>query len=223
MKPRLYISDLAMLVVIALPLVYLYVIYCSLPLQVATHFNFKGEPDKISSKSTLWTALGFTSGMSILVYLLLRFLPVIDPKKKARYSAVTFNKMAVAVVLLIVCINFLIIDAAQTGTFKFNKTMPVLLGAFFIFLGNILHSIKPNYFAGIRTPWTLESEETWRKTHQLGGKLWFAGGFLLIIAGLVLPVPYNDYAMPCIIFCMAIIPVVYSYVYYKSISHKQNQ
>jgi len=33
-------------------------------------------------------------------------------------------------------------------------------------IGNLMYSIKPNYFVGIRTPWTLNSEFVWRKTHQ---------------------------------------------------------
>ncbi len=50
-----------------------------------------------------------------------------------------------------------------------------------------MHSIKPNYFAGMRTPWTLEDNDTWRATHRLAGKLWFAGGIILTIIALLLP------------------------------------
>ena len=166
--------------------------------------------------------MSVTGSIGIFTYFLLRFLPRIDPKKTAKYSAGVFNKIAIAVALLLVCINFFIINAAQTGEFKFIKTMPVLLGVFFIFMGNLLHSIKPNYFAGIRTPWTLESEETWRKTHQLGGKIWFAGGFIIVITGLAIPSPINTYVMVGLLFTMAIIPIVFSYVYYKSIQKNEN-
>jgi len=222
MKPRLHIRDLAVLAIIAIPLVYLYFVYASLPEKVATHFNINGQPDAIGDKSSLWVGIAILSGVNILMFLLLRFLPAIDPKKTAKYSAGVFNQIAVAVVLLLVCINIFIINAAQTGQFRFIKSLPVIMGVFFIFMGNLLHSIKPNYFAGIRTPWTLESEETWRKTHQLGGKIWVAGGFVIVITGLAVPGPYNTYVMMGLLFTMAIIPVVYSYVYYKSIQKKQN-
>ncbi len=222
MKPRLHIIDLAIVAITVLPFIYLLTIYNQLPDQVATHFGSDGKADTISNKSTLWLGMSVTGGMGIFTYLLLRLLPRIDPKKTAKYSAGVFNKIAIAVALLLVCINFFIINAAQTGEFKFIKTMPVLLGVFFIFMGNLLHSIKPNYFAGIRTPWTLESEETWRKTHQLGGKIWFAGGFIIVITGLAIPSPINTYVMVGLLFIMAIIPIVYSYVYYQSIQKNEN-
>jgi uncharacterized membrane protein len=49
-------------------------------------------------------------------------------------------------------------------------------------LGNYLPNLRPNYFVGIRTPWTLEDAETWRATHRLGGKLMFFGSLLLLIS-----------------------------------------
>ncbi|MFQ5679162.1 MAG: SdpI family protein [Gemmatimonadota bacterium] len=33
---------------------------------------------------------------------------------------------------------------------------------------------------GIRTLWTLESEEVWRKTHRLGGRTFVAGGAVMM-------------------------------------------
>ena len=33
-----------------------------------------------------------------------------------------------------------------------------------------MHSIKPNYFVGMRLPWTLESEANWRSTHQFASR-----------------------------------------------------
>lgn len=221
MKPRLHITDLLILAVIVSPYIYLSYVYKSLPAMVPTHFGMDGKPNDYSSKGSLWWIEAILGGMSILIFLLLRFLPLIDPKKSAKYSSPVFNKMAVAVVLLMAIINYLIINAAQKGGFSFVGAMPVLLGAFFAFMGNIMHSLKPNYFAGIRTPWTLESEETWRQTHQLGGKIWFIGGIIVALTGLILPANIEPFVMTGCILIMAIIPIVYSYIFYKSLQKKQ--
>ena len=53
---------------------------------------------------------------------------------------------------------------------------------FFVVLGNYLGNLRPNYFVGIRTPWTLENPETWRATHRLGGRLMFFGALILLVA-----------------------------------------
>ena len=90
-----------------------------------------------------------------------------------------------------------------------------LAGLLFAFMGNLMHSIKPNYFAGVRTPWTLEDPDTWRATHRLAGKLWFGGGVFVTIVVLVLPVKAGLIVFVSMIVLLALIPVIYSYTYYK--------
>ncbi len=51
-----------------------------------------------------------------------------------------------------------------------------LIPALLMLMGNFLPRVRPNYFAGLRTPWTLSSETVWRRTNRLGGKLLFYGG-----------------------------------------------
>ncbi|HVZ97819.1 MAG TPA: SdpI family protein [Chitinophagaceae bacterium] len=220
MKPKLHIAEALVLLAILLPYLYLVKIYNSLPARVPTHFGANGRPNDFSNKSSLWLIISLLAGVSILVYLLIRFLPNIDPKKKAKYSATVFNKIAVAIVLLMSLISCYAIYAAKAGTFKSGGFLPVVLGIFFAFMGNMMHSIKPNYFVGIRTPWTLESEETWRKTHQLGGKLWFTGGIIIAITGFLVPVNAEVFVMMSIIFTIALWPVIFSYTYFKSIEKK---
>jgi uncharacterized membrane protein len=78
-----------------------------------------------------------------------------------------------------------------------------------------MHNIKPNYFAGIRLPWTLENEENWKKTHLLAGKLFFAGGLLIAILCLLTPVIISIILFITITIIVTIIPGVYSYRLYK--------
>lgn len=79
-----------------------------------------------------------------------------------------------------------------------------------------MHSIKPNYFAGLRTPWTLEDPDNWRATHRLAGKMWFAGGLVLAVLVLLLPLKAGLIAFMSVMFVIIIIPIIYSYRYFKS-------
>jgi hypothetical protein len=215
MKKNLVLTLVIGLMVI-IPFIYLLVVYDALPPTVPTHFRIDGKPDAMSDKSTLWFVLSLTGGISVLVFLLLRFLPAIDPKRKAQYSASVFVKIGLAVVLLISIINCVVINSAEKGSFSFQQILPALLGIFFAFMGNIMHSLKPNYFAGIRTPWTLESEETWRKTHQLAGKLWFIGGITIFAIAILVPSSISLIIMIGILIAITIVPIVYSYKHFKS-------
>lgn len=222
MKPKLHTSDIIILVIAALPYAYLAHIYDTLPATVPTHFGISGKADGFGSKTGIWGTTSILAVMSLLLFLLMRFLPLIDPKKTAKHSTGLFNKIAVAVVLLFCAINLLILNAAQTGTFKLTPVFPVLMGLFFAFIGNVMHSIKPNYFAGIRTPWTLENEETWRRTHQFGGKLWFTGGLVIAAVSLVLRGAVALYFMQAGLLILAAAPIIYSYTTYKAIKKREN-
>jgi uncharacterized membrane protein len=94
-----------------------------------------------------------------------------------------------------------------------------MMGLLFAYMGNVMHSIKPNYFAGFRLPWTLESEENWKATHLLGSKIWFAGGILIAILALFIKPIVMFFIMMGIVLVMVIIPTVYSYRMFARSKH----
>ena len=49
-----------------------------------------------------------------------------------------------------------------------NFVIPVT-GVLLYASGVLIKNAERNWFAGIRTPWTLSSDYVWDKTHQLGG------------------------------------------------------
>jgi len=81
--------------------------------------------------------------------------------------------------------------------------------------GNYFQTIKPNYFIGIRTPWTLESPEVWKKTHRLGGQIWFVGGLVIAVCSMLIPSVYSMKIVIASFLILALIPVIYSYLYFR--------
>jgi len=83
-------------------------------------------------------------------------------------------------------------------------------------LGNLLPKIPSNFFAGIRTPWTLSSELVWRKTHRLGGIGFIIGGLLMIIIPLLWKSSQSALIiMFILIMIVCLYPVLYSFLLYK--------
>jgi uncharacterized membrane protein len=121
-------------------------------------------------------------------------------------------------VILIAAMNIILIAASRDGHFTFSRLLPSILGLFLAYLGNRMHSIRPNYFVGIRTPWALENENNWKATHRLGGKIFFVGGILIVIVTFLLPPSFAGTAFPVLIGIMTLIPVVYSYYYFRKYS-----
>lgn len=126
-----------------------------------------------------------------------------------------FDKIAMGMVVFMAALGFVTIHMSLGSTVAVGKLMPSLIGLLFAFLGNLMHNVKPNYFVGVRLPWTLNSDQNWRKTHQLTGKLWFAGGVLLAVLGLFLPVEPGTYVMMIILAVLVLIPIFYSYSLYR--------
>jgi uncharacterized membrane protein len=98
-----------------------------------------------------------------------------------------------------------------------NLTFPLLFGMLFIYLGFLLEHAEPNWFVGIRTPWTLSSESVWKKTHRLGGKLFKIAGVICLLGVL-----FQDYAIWTImvpILLVSFYVVVYSYIEFQKETH----
>lgn len=222
MKNKFMLTDWIVLVLVVIPLIYLATIYSSLPAIVPTHFNLQGEVDGTSDKSTLWLGVGIIGIISISLYFLLKFLPSIDPKKQVKYGASAFKKIGIGVVFLMFLINCLLIRSAATGHFEFGNALPIGIGLFFAFMGNVMYSIKPNYFAGIRTPWALESDDNWRETHRLAGKLWFAGGLVIALCGLIFSLSVAIIILVAVTIIITAWPVVFSYTYFKGHQNKKD-
>jgi uncharacterized membrane protein len=208
-------ADASALVVWLIPIVYLLFIMPSLPASVPMHYNSSGEVNRYGNKNEFLLFQLLTQAVSFLAYLLLKFLPAIDPKKKVKYGESTFQKLGLGIIIFLSALNIILLFAIMHHGFNIEKVTLPIAGLLFAFIGNIMNSIKPNYFAGIRTPWTLESEDTWRATHRLAGKIWFGGGIVLTILMLLISPVVGKVVFTSFIAVMILIPVIYSYVYFK--------
>lgn len=207
--------DAAALIIWLLPVAYIAYIYSSLPVSVPVHFGADGRPDRYGSRLEFIGGEAILMGASAFTYLLMKFLPAIDPKKYVKYGEATFQKLAFGMVVFLAALGIAIAFATQNEAFKIDKLIFPIIGLLFAFIGNMMHSIKPNYFAGIRTPWTLEDDDTWRATHRLAGKLWFTAGISLTALVLFLPAGVSTVVFLVGVGIMVLVPVGYSYMYFK--------
>ncbi len=219
MKSKSFFWSCLVIIMAIAPLIYLAIVWKSLPGIVPVHYDFNFKPDKMGNKSMLWLLNGSLAAVSIAVYFLLINLRRFDPKQRNLPPSDTF-RLAIVIVAFITVLNFMFILTISKNTNLLHTWMFPLLGLLFAFIGNYMNNLKPNYFAGLRLPWTLNSDYNWKKTHHLAGKLWFWGGLLAAILSLFLPSPLSIIIFFIILFAIIVIPIIYSYKIFKL--EKQN-
>jgi uncharacterized membrane protein len=198
------------------PLVYLLSIWQGLPEQMAMHFDLKGNPDRYGNKSELLIMAAVLSAMSIVIYFVLSNIYKIDPKKYAADNKDRLRRMGFAIAVFIIALTCFIIYSTSKGDMKMGmRYIFAGVGLLLCLIGNYMHTIKPNYFAGLRLPWTLNNEDNWRKTHLLAGKLWFVGGLATAILCLLVPDTVAIVLFFIATLVLILVPVIYSYRLYK--------
>src|SRR5215208_4681216 len=126
---------LFVIIIACLPLVYLAIVWNSIPEIIALHYNEKLQADRMGSKSELWIAVGIVAAVSIAVFFLLQNLHLFDPKRKNVLRSATFSKLAAGIVVFMSAINFIIVLSASNGSFLLEKFLFPLLGLLFAFIG----------------------------------------------------------------------------------------
>jgi len=195
-----------------IPFAYLGYIWNELPEQVPMHYNINGEADRYGPATELFIPLGL---LVLLPYLLFLIVPIIDPKRRIEAMGSRYHQlklmMAVSMSLLA---TFIVYYSAHPNE-GLNGWLFAALGLLYAGIGNFMPSMKPNYFLGIRTPWTLESETVWKRTHRLSGRIWLAGGLLIIATSLLLPTEWaTNLFIGITVVCIGW-PIIQSYRFFK--------
>jgi uncharacterized membrane protein len=200
------------LLIVAVAVIASLVVFQRLPSTVPTHWSASGVPDGFSSRA--WGA--FVSPVMLLGLMgVMWLLPRIDPRAEnyAKFAG-TYDGLFISIMLVVLVMHFVVLASALGYPVAIQRWLPFTMGAFFIVLGNLLPRVRPNWFFGIRTPWTLSSDRVWEKTHRLGGYLFVILGIIILLAGgiasrMMMP------AFGALIGITALTLVVYSYVEWK--------
>lgn len=197
-------------IVTLLPIVAGLILWDYLPDMVPSHWGPTGEVDAYSSKGF------FVFGLPLLMLglnLLCTIAAGLDPKNKNHEG-----KPLILVYAIIPALTILLSVATYFAAFELP--IPVLnmviaaFGLMLVVIGNYLPKCKPSYTIGIKISWTLNSEKNWVATHRMAGKLWVVMGALIILAAL-LPAKLIIWFVLPILVISVVIPLIYSYVYYK--------
>jgi len=190
--------------------------YPRLPERLASHWNASGEVDGYMSKGWGLFMLPVVLALMALIFMA---IPRIDPRKTNIEKFRGYFEGFVILMMLVMFAIFAMILLWNHGVqVSPNLFMPVILGPVFFYLGVLCEKSKPNWFIGIRTPWTLSNERVWEKTHRVGGKLFKIAGVLTLLGIFFKKWSFLFVVLP--VLAAVLFAVVYSYVAYQKETKK---
>jgi uncharacterized membrane protein len=180
---------------------------------VPIHFGIGGQADGFAPKGV---GLLLLPAMALFTPLLVAGILRLDPRQDhIEASMPALRTVLVGTTAFLVFVHVLVLRAALGDGTLSARAMFVAMGALFVAIGSALPKLRSNYFAGIRTPWTLQSERVWDRTHRMAGRAFAATGVVVFLSGLLLPAAW---ALGLSLTALAVgttVPVVLSYVYWK--------
>lgn len=191
-------------------------------LRLPTHWNLAGEPDSFAPK---WVALLLSPAMTAAVSALFHFLPSIEPLERGLERSRGLYLTGWAAILLVgAVIEFTVVASGLGWRVPFNQLIVATLGLVLLVIGNQLGKSRRMFLIGLRTPWTLASEEVWIRTHRVAGKLMVLGGLAMIAAAL-LPLPSGllGSTVLAVLIVAAGVPIVYSFLLWRREKEAQSR
>lgn len=186
--------------------------YGRLPERIVTHWSAAGTPNGYSSRVV---GAFLLPGITLLLWGLLRVIPAIDPRRaNIEKFRDAYETLILVFVVMLAVIHVIILGSALGWPIPVAQVTPLVVGALFVVLGNLLPRFRSNFFMGIRTPWTLSSETVWMKTHRVGGYVMVAVGILVMVAAFLPPQFFGPVVLTSVL-GMAVGLIGYSYILWR--------
>jgi len=182
-------------------------LYDALPDLIPSQWGTSGEISSYMSKNGM---VFYMPVFMVFCNLAVHAAFYVDPKKQNQSE--TLKKISAFIVPVISMIFIPLSFLAGLGVnINIVPIAMLIVGVSFMLIGNYMPKCRQNYTMGIRIPWTLHSEENWNRTHRMAGKLWTAGGIIIIVS------TWFDMHLAIIPVMIVIvgIPLVYSYMLYR--------
>ncbi len=206
-------------IILAVPFIVACAMWDSFPAQVPIHWGIDNKPDNYAPKEI---GIFMGPGFNVLLYLLFIAIPKID-SRWANYSLFkkSYTQIRIGMAVFGTVVSIIVMIASTGLDINIGKIIVFAVLGLFALLGNLMGRVRQNYFLGIRTPWTLNSEAVWRATHRVGGRFMFFGA--IIAAAVAIPLEDPIWLMSLLLAFIVVgclVPVVYSFVIYKKMEKR---
>ena len=202
-------KELWLIAIVLLPIAMLIIVWNRLPAQMPLQWDLNGQPNFYGPR---WSYPVIAIG----IYILFLVLPGIDPlKKNYVIFGDSYFKLRLIMVLFFSATSTCMMVNELYHNINLGKVISSSMFLLLALFGNYMGNLRRNYFIGYKIPWTLNSDEVWKKTHVLAGKLWFWGGLLGFMVALT-SINKTYFLIP-ILTIITIVPILYAYFIHRKL------
>lgn len=168
-----------------LPLVVSLIALPYLPERIPAHYGFDNQVDRWGSR---YEALLYPIVTILMGYYLLGMARL--AAKKEEHGENNKNVIIITGIFVLILFNSLNVYSLYTSFNKVENLSLVsldigqlafgIVGLLMIVTGNIMPKLRMNSMIGLRTPWSMKNEVTWKKCQRIGGISFIIGGMIII-------------------------------------------
>lgn len=210
MKKRLYY------LLMFLPVLITVCVLPFLPDQIPAHYGFDNQVTRWGSKYETLIFPVITILMGYFLLIMAKIAAKQESSGKNNENVCIITGIVTLIIFNVMTCYFLYtdfkgIEDLSSVSVNIYQILFGLLGIFMIVVGNIMPKLRMNSLIGLRTPWSLKNEITWKKSQRFGGISFILSGIIIIIISILL----HDFH--CLLWSMVtivittIIDVVYTF------------
>lgn len=146
------------------------------------HWDYRLKPDRWAGKAGF---LLLAPALSLLLGLFFAVSPRVDPRMdNLEKSAASYHVCWLAAASLCAMLHVGFVGRAAGWSLRMEALLPMALALMLMTVGNVLGKVRSNHLIGVRTPWTLASDEVWTRSNRATGRLLVITGLLGFIAAI---------------------------------------
>jgi immunity protein, SdpI family len=202
---------------ILMPFIYIFLVYDKLP---------RFAPFSLDSEQTIYYQVLFVMGISIVGYIILLVKPTMVPATRSQEHLKSYNRIRSILLGFASLLSMIFISQKIGIAYNWSKIALILSMVYITVIGNLYPTLKHKYLIGIKNSWTQSNEIIWKRTHSFAGKIFFWGGLLGALYGILFdvnPVPYMPVIYIGYVFTLLLIPHIYSYLLFRKTHSSAHQ
>ena len=201
----------ASMVLVVLQFAVGFYVYPQMPVRMAIHWGLSGEADGYGSR---FLGLFLIPIFSLLFLPFMLVLPRLDPSRGIERFRSGYDWFMFGFLAYMGYVQGLSLAWNLGWRFSFMRMLAPAVGGLFVGIGVLLRGAKQNWFMGIKTPWTMSSEEVWDRTHELGSRLFIVSGVLAVLGA---------FAVGWLALALILVPVMFTGIYLVYYSYSEYQ